>query len=192
MAVDFDNLKVGDIVTLSTGEELRVTRPDGPIMEGTLVGAYGFASQLPFAFSRRKAVSSRAPDPAPAKVGDTCEATMEEYEAALAASYKAAATLVPPTTTATAPDILTAAEAHMRQRAGTYDKPEGERSMRRTVDVFNQFHGTALTEAQGWHFMQTLKDVRLFTRNGYHADSGEDGVAYAALKCEALAQGVAR
>lgn len=35
--------------------------------------------------------------------------------------------------------------------------------------------------------MQILKDVRLFTREGYHADSGEDGVAYAALKCEARA-----
>jgi hypothetical protein len=75
----------------------------------------------------------------------------------------------------------------MLDRASTYDKPEGERSMAQTVDIFNRFHGTAITEAQGWHFMQVLKDVRLFTRQGYHADSGEDGIAYAALKCEAKA-----
>lgn len=88
----------------------------------------------------------------------------------------------------TAPDILSAAEKHMRDRAATYDKPEGERSMAQTVAVFNAFHGTELTEAQGWHFMQILKDVRLFTRAGYHADSAEDGVAYAGLKAEAKAK----
>ncbi len=87
-----------------------------------------------------------------------------------------------------APDILEAAAGHLRDRAATYDKPEGERSMTQTVAIFNQFHGAALTEAQGWHFMQILKDVRLFTRDGYHQDSGEDCVAYAALKCEAKAR----
>lgn len=87
-----------------------------------------------------------------------------------------------------APNVLSAAEKHMRDRAATYDKPEGERSMAQTVSVFNAFHNTSLTEAQGWHFMQILKDVRLFTRVGYHADSAEDGVAYAALKVEAKAK----
>lgn len=86
-----------------------------------------------------------------------------------------------------AADILAASAKHMRDRASTYDRPQGERSMRQTVRVFNEFHGTALTEAQGWHFMQILKDVRLFTRAGYHADSAEDAVAYAALKAEAKA-----
>lgn len=88
----------------------------------------------------------------------------------------------------TAPDILSAAEKHMRDRAATYDKPEGERSMAQTVAVFNTFHDTSLTEAQGWHFQQILKDVRLFTRAGYHADSAEDCVAYAGLKAEAKAK----
>lgn len=74
----------------------------------------------------------------------------------------------------------------MRDRAATYDKPEGERSMAQTVAVFNQFHGTALTEAQGWHLLQILKDVRLFARAGYHADSAEDCTAYSALKAEAM------
>lgn len=87
-----------------------------------------------------------------------------------------------------APDLLEAAAKHMRDRAATYDKPEGERSMAQTVATFNTFHGTSLTEAQGWHFMQILKDVRLFARNGFHQDSAEDGTAYAALKGEAKAR----
>jgi hypothetical protein len=86
-----------------------------------------------------------------------------------------------------ADEILTAAAQHMRDRAATYDKPEGERSMAQTVAIFNQFHGTSLTEAQGWHFMQVLKDVRLFARGRYHADSAEDCTAYSALKAEAMA-----
>lgn len=91
---------------------------------------------------------------------------------------------------ATAPDILDRAAGHLRQRAGTYDKPEGERSMAQTVAIFNLHHGTALTEAQGWHMMQILKDVRLFTRAGFHADSAEDCTAYSALKAEAKAREV--
>ena len=88
-----------------------------------------------------------------------------------------------------APELLDRAAGHMRDRASTYDKPEGERSMAQTVAIFNLHHGTQLTEAQGWHFMQILKDVRLFTRPTYHADSAEDGIAYCALKAEALARG---
>lgn len=87
-----------------------------------------------------------------------------------------------------APEILKAAGAHMQDRADTYDAPGGERSMEKTVGVFNLHHGTALTEAQGYHFMQILKDVRLFARKAFHQDSGEDGVAYAALKVEAKAK----
>lgn len=48
-----------------------------------------------------------------------------------------------------APEILDAASGHMRARAATYDKPEGERSMAQTVAIFNLHHGTELTEAQG-------------------------------------------
>ena len=87
-----------------------------------------------------------------------------------------------------APALLTAAAKHMNDRAATYDKPEGERSMAQTVAVFEAYHGIKLTEAQGWHFMQVLKDVRLFTRDSYHGDSAEDCIAYAALKAEAKAQ----
>lgn len=84
--------------------------------------------------------------------------------------------------------LLTAAAGHTADRASTYDKPEGERSMAQTVAVFKAFHGIELTEEQGWHFMQILKDVRLFTRGSYHADSAEDCIAYAALKAEAMAR----
>lgn len=87
-----------------------------------------------------------------------------------------------------APDLLDKAAGHMRERAATYDSPGGERSMAKTVALFNLHHDTALTEAQGWHFMQILKDVRLFSAKGYHADSAEDKIAYAALMSEAKAK----
>lgn len=89
--------------------------------------------------------------------------------------------------TSSAPSILEAAATHMRDRAATYDKPEGERSMSKTVEIFNAFHGANVTEAQGWHFMQILKDVRMFSNvQNPHQDSVEDAVAYAALKGESL------
>ena len=81
--------------------------------------------------------------------------------------------------------MLQAAADHMRDRAATYDKPDGERSMGKTVDAFNVVTGRDLSEAEGWLLLQILKDVRLFQRPGYHADSAEDCVAYAALKAEA-------
>ncbi len=92
-------------------------------------------------------------------------------------------------TTPSAPDLLDAAAGHLRDRAATYDKPEGERSMAKTVAIFNLHHDTNLTEAQGWHLLQILKDVRLFTRATYHADSAEDCIAYAALKAESMQKG---
>lgn len=86
-----------------------------------------------------------------------------------------------------APDILDAAAGHMRDRATTYDSPAGERSMARTVAVFNALHGTVLTESQGWSFMECLKAVRSF-QNGFNRDSVEDGAAYVALRGEAQAR----
>ena len=63
--------------------------------------------------------------------------------------------------------------------------------MAQTVGIFNRFHGTALSETQGWHFMQILKDVRLFSNTSApHRDSIDDGVAYAALKGESMLKGV--
>lgn len=85
----------------------------------------------------------------------------------------------------TAAEILAAAAGHMQDRASTYDKPEGERSMGRAVAAFNAVTGRDLTEAEGWLLLQQLKNVRLFTRPGFHRDSAEDAVAYAALAGEA-------
>nr|WP_300312806.1 DUF6378 domain-containing protein [Halomonas sp.] len=84
----------------------------------------------------------------------------------------------------TAQGILDRAGAHMRDRAATYDKPEGERSMGATVGAFREVTGLELTEEQGWLFMSLLKAVRS-QQGGYRADSYEDGAAYFALAGEA-------
>ena len=89
-----------------------------------------------------------------------------------------------------AAELLGRAARHMHDRAATYDKPEGERSMGRTVQAFNAITGRDLTESEGWLLLQVLKDVRLFTRSEYHADSAEDCIAYAALKAEAKSKGL--
>lgn len=82
-----------------------------------------------------------------------------------------------------APDFLNKAAKHMQDRAATYDKPEGERSMATAVAAFNAIYGTHLTEYQGWRFMELLKIVR--SSHGVHQDSLEDAIAYGALAAEA-------
>lgn len=85
-----------------------------------------------------------------------------------------------------APDILAQAAAEMADRARTYDRPEGERSMAATVAAFAAVTGLRLTETQGWLFMVMLKAVR--SQQGLHrADSFVDGAAYFALAGEAAA-----
>lgn len=84
-----------------------------------------------------------------------------------------------------AQEILNAAAGHMQDRSSTYEKPEGERSMARAVAALNAITGRDMTEAEGWLLLQLLKNVRLFTRPGFHQDSAEDAVAYAALMGEA-------
>lgn len=85
----------------------------------------------------------------------------------------------------TAPVLLDKAAGHMRDRAATYDQPEGERSMARTVAAFNAITGRDLKESEGWLLLQLLKDVRDRQRPAAHRDSLEDCIAYAALKAEA-------
>lgn len=87
-----------------------------------------------------------------------------------------------------APELLNKAAAIMDERGKQYDKPEGERSMSKCVQAFNTITGQNLTEAEGWLLLQVLKDVRLWQRPGYHQDSAEDCIAYAALKAEAKQQ----
>ena len=83
-----------------------------------------------------------------------------------------------------APNFLQAGLDAMQQRAATYDKPEGERSMSATVEAFRAITGHAITEEQGWLFMAILKAVRSQQGN-YSADSYVDGAAYFGLAGEA-------
>lgn len=87
----------------------------------------------------------------------------------------------------TAANILKTAIGHMEERAVTYDNPSGERSMGKTVTMFNALTEHGLTEEQGWLFMACLKMVRS-QQGEYRADSYEDGAAYFALAGENAAQ----
>lgn len=82
-----------------------------------------------------------------------------------------------------APDFLHAALGHMQDRAATYDKPEGERSMGAAVAAFNAATGHTLTETQGWIFMVFLKAIRS-QQGAFRADNFEDMAAYAGLAGE--------
>ena len=89
-----------------------------------------------------------------------------------------------------APDILKKSAQHMLDRAATYDKPEGERSMAKTVQAFNAITGRDITTAEGWLMMAVLKQVRAFQNPGKpHVDSLEDGPAYLALMGEEMLSG---
>lgn len=89
--------------------------------------------------------------------------------------------------TMTAQDILREALATIEARGKTYDPaaPDGERSMPRIVELFEEQTGVKLTEAQGWRFMQCVKEARLESSPG-HRDSVVDKLAYAALELEAV------
>jgi hypothetical protein len=82
--------------------------------------------------------------------------------------------------------FLTDAASLMDERAKEYDQPGGERSMGKTVDIFNIYTGKNLKESDGWLFMQILKDVRQWSTPKFHVDSVKDCIAYAALKAESL------
>lgn len=73
------------------------------------------------------------------------------------------------------------------ERAKEYDQPSGERNMAKIVDIFNRFHGLGMTEVQGWHFMEILKDVRFFSAPDFHRDSVVDKIGYTALRGERAA-----
>ena len=86
-----------------------------------------------------------------------------------------------------APAILKKAADLLEERGKDYDNGE-ERSMFRAVGAFNSVTGLKLTETQGWLLMQCVKLVRQQNAKGFHRDSYEDDVAYAALKAEAAAR----
>ena len=85
-----------------------------------------------------------------------------------------------------AQDFLEAALNHLGDRAATYDNPQGERSMGRTVQAFNTITGHKLTEEQGYLFMVLLKAVRS-QQGKYKSDNYEDLTAYASLMGESAA-----
>lgn len=82
-------------------------------------------------------------------------------------------------------DYLQEVDATLKERGKEYDK-ETERSMDATVAAFHAVTGKYLTPAEGYLFMQLLKDVRQFSKDRFHQDSAIDCIAYAALKAEAL------
>ena len=82
-------------------------------------------------------------------------------------------------------EVLSAAADHMQNRASTYDSPGGERSMAKTVDMFNILKGDdCFTTELGWMFMGILKMVRS-QQGEFKLDNYEDLAAYAALAAEA-------
>jgi len=84
-------------------------------------------------------------------------------------------------------EILDQAGKEMGDRAIHYDQPEGERSMAKTVLMFNILTGNEITETEGWHFMSLLKKVRS-TQGAYRADNYIDEAAYAALAGESASK----
>ena len=90
-------------------------------------------------------------------------------------------------TLSTANHFLEAALNHLGNRASTYDKPTGERSMGRTVETFAALTDIQLTEEQGYLFREALKQVRSL-QGKFKADNYEDLAGYAALRGEAAAK----
>jgi len=84
--------------------------------------------------------------------------------------------------TLTADQLLMTSIKEMFDRSKTYDSPGGERSMAKTIAMFNAMAGTELSVSQGWKFMALLKLVR--SEQGFRLDSFIDGSAYFALAGE--------
>lgn len=68
------------------------------------------------------------------------------------------------------------------------DLPDGERSMRRAVQVFNAMRNQNLTEEDGWWFMVALKAARAMGGK-FKLDDYVDGSAYVMLAGECAATG---
>ena len=89
----------------------------------------------------------------------------------------------------TAIGYLDNAAREMRDRATSYDSPDGERSMGKAVAALNSIAGDDIArggvrECHGWLLLELVKHVRQYA-NGPHQDSAVDSVAYAALHAEA-------
>jgi hypothetical protein len=80
--------------------------------------------------------------------------------------------------------VLEQSVIEMKERAAKRDSGQGERSMDKTVKMFNLLYGLTLTEEQGWAFMVMLKMVR-GSQGAFHLDDYVDAAAYSALQGEA-------
>jgi len=86
-----------------------------------------------------------------------------------------------------ADQILMSGIKEMFDRSKTYDSPGGERSMGKTVAMYNSMVGSSeMTIAQGWKFMTILKLVRS-EQGDFRLDSFIDGAAYMSLAGESSA-----
>ena len=83
-----------------------------------------------------------------------------------------------------APDkILEEAKKTLIQRGVDYDGKGGERSMKKTVEIFKAFTGIELSELDGWRFLLCLKLARSMSGKP-KLDSYVDMAGYAALAGE--------
>lgn len=82
-------------------------------------------------------------------------------------------------------DYLRQAADTLDERGKQYDASGSERSMAKTVAIFNILTKNSLTVAEGWQFMKVLKDVRLWSNTDVaHVDSIVDNLGYTALLAE--------
>jgi hypothetical protein len=78
-----------------------------------------------------------------------------------------------------ASDFLEEAVTTMKKRAMQRDA-EQERSMAKTVAIFNAWTGASMSEADGWRFMLCLKQAREI-QGGFLRDDYVDLSAYSGL-----------
>lgn len=91
----------------------------------------------------------------------------------------------PVDTSKTPSDWLREAADTLDERGKQYDASGSERSMAKTVAIFNILTKNSLTVAEGWQFMKVLKDVRLWSNTDVaHVDSIVDNLGYTALLAE--------
>lgn len=83
------------------------------------------------------------------------------------------------TTLPTAPDLLIEAADTIGNRSAERDNADGERSMARSVQMFNVWRGqrahSPMSEADGWAFMVFLKLARA-AEGKHRRDDWVDGV----------------
>jgi hypothetical protein len=79
-----------------------------------------------------------------------------------------------------ASEFLEAGLKILTARAVLRDQPSGERSMAKTVAIFNAWTGNNISVQDGWRFMISLKQAREI-QGFYNEDDYEDGTNYFAL-----------